>query len=117
VTFPRPTLMNPPRPVRHRQPPPPPASVEEPEAAFWRQTVAEYPGLESAPALRLLEAACSALRQERICLAAVERDGVVVEGDRGLKRSNPLLREASIARSSFIAAIKALRLDITGPSQ
>jgi phage terminase small subunit len=113
-----PRRLNAPPPARNvhqLRPPPAPTHLAPPEQRFWESVCQEY-GLDGDVALQLLATACDALAMARVCREAVVRDGAMVTNDRGRLQANPLLREAAVARNSFLACMRALGLDI-GPGQ
>jgi phage terminase small subunit len=89
---------------------PPPKDLAAPEALFWTAVIAEF-ALVDSPALAVLERACRALQLARECREKVEADGLLMESSQGT-RAHPLIRVGQDADKAFLAAIKALALDI-----
>lgn len=70
---------------------------------------------EDEAGLALLDSGLRALDIEAECLDILERDGLLVKGDRGQVKAHPLAATARDARAQFFAAIKLLGLlDVMG---
>jgi phage terminase small subunit len=94
-------------------PPRPPSHLKPCEAAMWRKLVAEHEFGDVA-SLALLKTALESHQRARLSREQIDEEGATV-GDRfGQLKSHPLLAAERDARSSFIGALKALNLDLTG---
>jgi hypothetical protein len=113
--YPRPDRYPAPTLVRPRHHPPPPKSLAPAEVDYWNSILSQY-ALEGDAALSIFEMACNARAHERMCNDVIAKEGVIVIDPRGNKRAHPLVREAAVARNSFLAAMRALNLDL-GPTR
>jgi phage terminase small subunit len=91
-----------------------PSHLEPEERRFWDAILADY-AVDSDAALMHLRVACDALAQARKCQEQINTDGVLIVDRRGNSRAHPLLKEATTARNNYLAAMRALHLDI-GPA-
>jgi hypothetical protein len=99
---------------RLRKVPPPPAGLAKAEADWWTAILNEH-AIEGHAALLLLENMLRQHTHARMCDEQIARDGLMIEV-KGRKRPHPLLREAAVARNSFLSCMRALGLDV-GPKQ
>jgi hypothetical protein len=72
---------------------------------------AEY-GIEDAGGLAVLSIAGEALDRLRLAQAAIEADGATVVDRFGQTKAHPLLPVERDARAAYLAALKALNLDL-----
>lgn len=106
-------------PKRQRSAPPPrkprgvlaPRHLEAVERAMWRAITAEF--LFADPAsLALLRSALEAHQRARECRLAIDKDGLTTQDRFGQVRAHPLLAAERDARAAFLAAMRALNLDL-----
>lgn len=95
--------------------PPAPRHLQAPERALWRDLVAEYT-FDDAASLALLRSALEAHQRARRCRLAIDRAGQEWKDRFGQLRAHPLLGAERDARSAFLAAMRALNLDLGGTS-
>ena len=89
----------------------PPKHLSRESKALWRDIVAEYE-LEDSAGLALLGQACEALDRVRSAQAQIEKDGELVADRFGQLKPHPLLTSERDSRGQFLAALKALNLDL-----
>lgn len=89
----------------------PPKHLKADGARLWRDLVAEYQ-LDDAAGLALLTTAAECLDRMREAQRVIEALGSVVEDFRGQPKANPACALEKDARNGFLAAIRALNLDI-----
>lgn len=94
--------------------PRPPAHLRPDGKRLWTALVAEY-GITDAGGLALLTAACEALDRMRAAQASIAKDGELVTDRYGAPKLNPACGLEKDARNGFLAAVKALRLDVEPP--
>jgi hypothetical protein len=108
-------------PVRSRTPPPkrklPPAPrhLEAPERRMWRDINAEFT-FDDPASLALLRSALEAHMRARCCRTAVDVEGMTTKDRFGQLRAHPLLAAERDARAAFLAAMRALNLDLGAAS-
>ena len=95
---------------------PPPAHLAAPEAALWRSLAAEYAFTDPA-SLALLQSAMESHQRARKCREAVDADGETLLDRFQQVKPHPLLAAERDARAAFLAAMRLLRLDVTGDVQ
>lgn len=93
------------------KPPEPPRHLKKPGRQFWAQVVAEY-GIADAAGLALLTTATECLDRIRAAQAAIARDGAVVRDRYGRPKIHPATVLERDARNGFLAALRALNLDL-----
>lgn len=80
---------------------------------FWRRVVGDFE-FEDGVALTLLEQAAAALDLVDACGREIHKDGLTLPGSRrGTRRAHPLLAVQAEGRRQFLAALRALRLDVS----
>jgi hypothetical protein len=79
-------------------------------AELRERVLAQYQ-LTSTPALALLDAAARALDIAAAADATIQRDGLILGGQRG-SRAHPAIVIARDARNQVIAALRALNLEL-----
>ncbi len=94
-------------------PPKPPPHLKPAEAAMWRKLTNEH-AFEDTASLALLKTALEAHQRSRQCRETVDKDGQTFRDRFGQIRLHPLISAERDARASFIAALKAISLDLTG---
>ena len=73
---------------------------------------------EDEAGLALLDSGLRALDLEAECLDILQRDGLLVKGDRGNTKAHPLCNVSRDARSQFFTAMKMLGLlDVVGETK
>ncbi len=80
-------------------------------AKFKREIQKEYVITDEA-GLAILQTAAEAYDAMHAAQAVVDEQGLTVKGDRGQIKAHPLLSVIRDARSSFLAALRALNLDL-----
>ena len=91
--------------------PKPPSHLASHGKALWGDLVAEY-GIDDAAGLALLTTAAECLDRMRAAQKAIHEHGEVVTDRYGQVKVNPACALEKDARSGFLAALKALRLDV-----
>ncbi|MBD8527922.1 P27 family phage terminase small subunit [Pseudomarimonas arenosa] len=91
--------------------PNPPGHLADAGRKLWRDVVAEY-AVADAAGLQLLARAAECLDRIRAAQAAIAKHGEVVTDRYGAPKLNPACNLEKDARNGFLAAIKALNLDI-----
>lgn len=94
--------------------PKPPAHLGRDGAALWRQLAVEY-SIVDAGGQALLTAACEALDRMRQAQEAIARDGAVIPDRYGCPKTHPAANLERDSRNGFLAAMRALRLDVEPP--
>jgi hypothetical protein len=95
-----------------RKLPSPPDHFEKPEKTLWRKIVEAYDFNNDAAALSLLTGALEAKARARRCREIIDRDGEVTADRFGQLRQHPLLPAERGAQNNYIAAMKALNLQL-----
>jgi hypothetical protein len=88
-----------------------PDNLAPPERALWRKILTEY-RIDDAASLAVLQAGLESLGRARSCREAIDRDGEVTRNRYDELVAHPLLTAERTARAGFLAAMRALRLDI-----
>jgi hypothetical protein len=101
------TILQPPRKL-----PPPPDHFEKHERDLWKKIVAEYDFRDDTAALSLLTTALEAKARARRCRETIDKDGEVCADRFGQLRQHPLLPAERGAQNNYIAAMKALNLQL-----
>ncbi len=89
----------------------PPSDLSKTSRALWKAIVSEY-GLEDPAGLKILEVGLQALDRAQRCREQIDRDGELVADRFGQKKPHPLLPAERDSRAQFMAAMKALNLDL-----
>jgi P27 family predicted phage terminase small subunit len=76
-----------------------------------KSLLSEY-RIDDAAGLAILQKALEAFDQANECQRVVDKEGLMVTGDRGQKKSHPLLMTIRDCRSQFLMALKMLNLDL-----
>ncbi len=92
--------------------PSPPRYLNSPERKLWRELHAGF-DLTDPAAVALLIAAMEAHQRSRKCRESVDHDGQTFRDRFGQVRPHPLLAAERDARAAFLAAMRALNLDVT----
>jgi phage terminase small subunit len=98
------------RPRREFDPPPPPAHLGKPEQQIWRDVFADF-SLTARISGAVLATALEAHQRAREAREIIAREGMVV-GRAGQGKVHPLLKVERDARQAWLAAIKALGLEL-----
>ncbi len=88
-----------------------PKHLEPPERELWRGLLATF-RLEDVASLSLLTTALEAHQRARRCREQVDRDGEAVRDRFGQVKPHPLLTAERDARAAYLAAMRALNLDL-----
>ncbi len=91
--------------------PKPPDHLSREARSLWRRLCDEY-GISDAGGLAILAQAGEALDRLRVCQSQIAKDGPIIIDRFGQQKVHPLLSVERDCRSAFLAAIKALGLDI-----
>ena len=83
------------------------------EKQLWREFVTSH-RFEDSPSLTLLTTTLEAHARMRRCREQIDKDGEAVTDRWGQIKSHPLLSAERDARSSFLAGLRALHLDLGG---
>lgn len=94
--------------------PKPPAHLGKAGRELWRDLVAEY-GIADVAGVALVTRAAESLDRLRDAQAAILRDGAIVLDRYDRPRVHPAAALEKDAGNAFLAAVKALRLDIEPP--
>ena len=89
----------------------PPKGLSRSAAKWWRRVVAEY-GICDAAGEMLLETALRCWDREEQARGQLDRDGCTTLDARGRPKAHPAAAVERDARSGFLAAIRALNLDV-----
>lgn len=89
----------------------PPSHLKREGAKFWREIVAEF-RIDDAAGLALVATAAECLDRVRAAQAAITEHGPLVVDRYGCQKLNPACQLEKDSRAGFIAALKALNLDI-----
>jgi hypothetical protein len=104
-------------PVRPRLPTPrrqaAPRHLEAPERRLWREITGEF-AFDDPASLALLCSALDAHQRARRCRLVIDNEGETVRDRFQQLRAHPLLAAERDARAAFLAAMRALNLDIGG---
>jgi hypothetical protein len=90
-----------------------PAHLEKPERDLWANIVRTFK-FDDEGSLEILASALEARMRSRRCREAINKEGEVWRDHRGGLRPHPLLNAERSARSSYIGAMRLLRLDTSG---
>lgn len=88
-----------------------PRHLETVERRMWRDIVTEFEFSDPA-SLALLRSALEAHQRARRCRLVIDRDGETVRDRFQQIRAHPLLAAERDARAAFLAAVRALNLDL-----
>jgi len=94
-----------------RKPLNPPRHLKKPGRDLWRGVTKEY-GIDDSAGTALLETACVCWDRMRAAEKAIDEHGETVNDRYGQSKLNPACALEKDARNGFIAAIRALNLDI-----
>ena len=100
--FPRPSV---------RSAAPPPKHLKEPERTLWTDLNAQF-AFSDAASLAILASALEAHARSRRCREAIDTAGESVRDRFGQVKPHPLLSAERDARAAFLAAMRALNLDL-----
>lgn len=100
--FPRPSL---------RRAAPPPEHLKEPERTLWTELNSQF-AFTDAASLAILASALEAHARSRRCRETIDADGESVRDRFGQVKPHPLLAAERDARAAFLAAMRALNLDL-----
>lgn len=98
-------------PRLRRAAPPPPTHLEPPERVLWGEVHQAFM-LDDAASLALFRSALEAHQRARRCREAIDRDGEAVRDRWQQLKPHPLLSAERDARAAFLAAMRALNLDL-----
>jgi hypothetical protein len=98
----------PPQQVRK---PPAPRHLEPAEKLMWRDIISGF-RFDDPASLALLRSALEAHMRARRCRVVIDRDGETVLDRFEQTRAHPLLAAERDARAAFLAAMRALNLDL-----
>ena len=91
------------------------------EAKKLKKDILEEYNIDDSAGLRILDTACEAFDRMREAQRAIKRDGMSVQDRWGQLKAHPLCSVERDARAQFLAALKALNLDLeplkTGPGR
>ncbi len=96
---------------RRRAMPPPPRHLLPTERGMWSAIIRENE-LADESSLALLRSALESHQRARTCREAVDREGATFADRFGQIKIHPLIGAERDARAAFVAAIKALNLDL-----
>src|SRR5262245_26387561 len=88
-----------------------PAHLEAEERELWRRIILEHT-FDDGASLALLRTACEAHMRARRCRQRIDADGETITDRFNQVRAHPLLASERDARAAWLAAMKALRLDL-----
>jgi hypothetical protein len=94
---------------------PAPPHLEAEERDLWTDITREY-RFDDPASLALLRSALEAHMRVRRCRVQIDTQGETVTDRFGQVRSHPLLAAERDARAAFLAAMRALNLDLGGES-
>ncbi len=81
------------------------------ETEKWQTDVLKQFSITDAGGLKILQVAAEALETINACQVIIDRDGLVVVGDRGGTKSHPLLATIRDSRSQFLQSMRLLNLE------
>jgi hypothetical protein len=93
------------------KPPEPPGDLAPPEAELWITIFQDY-AQTTRLATNVLHNGLLSHQLAREAQAAVERDGLVVDGVSGQSKAHPLLSVVRDHRAAWLAAVKVLGLEL-----
>jgi hypothetical protein len=99
------------RPRSALKPPEPPADLAPPEAALWVAIFQDY-AQTTRLATNVLYNGLLSHQLAREAQAAVEREGLTVDGVSGQSKAHPLLSVVRDHRAAWLAAVKTLGLEL-----
>ena len=88
-----------------------PKSLTSEAKSLWRRLVAEY-GINDEGGCQILRVGLEAFERMRGVQAQIERDGITFTDRFGQVKAHPLLPVERDARAQYLAALKALNLDL-----
>jgi P27 family predicted phage terminase small subunit len=89
-----------------------PGHLSAESAALWSQLAADYGMAGDAAGLAILTSAMEARDRMGQARKTLDKEGLTVPGDRGGTKAHPVAAIERDNRQAFLAAMKALRLDI-----
>jgi hypothetical protein len=98
---------------RERKDPAPPKHLQLPERRLWASILRENV-IEGEAALSILKSTLEAHQRARLCREQVDREGSTYLDRFEQPKPHPLLAAERDARASFVAGMRALRLDMAG---
>lgn len=93
------------------KPPTPPRHLDKPGRDLFKRLVMDY-AITDAGGLALLTTACECLDRMRQAQAAIQEHGALVRDRYDQLKNNPACVLERDARNGYLAALKALQLDI-----
>lgn len=78
---------------------------------IWHGLIQEF-GIRDVAGLKILKVACECYMRAQGCREIIEKDGPVVLDRFHKKKPHPLLAPERDAKNGFLAALKALNLDL-----
>jgi len=97
--------------LKRTRKPRPPEHLKAEGARFWADVAEEY-GIDDAAGLAYLTTAGECLDRIRAAQASIASHGEIVHDRYGCPKVNPACSLEKDARNGFLAALKALNLDI-----
>jgi P27 family predicted phage terminase small subunit len=88
-----------------------PKNLSSEAKSLWRKLTAEY-GIDDEGGFQILRVGLEAFERMRACQAQIELAGMTTLDRFGQLRANPLLTTERDCRAQFLAALKALNLDL-----
>ncbi|MFO8085475.1 MAG: P27 family phage terminase small subunit, partial [Desulfobacterales bacterium] len=89
----------------------PPGHLSDESKKFFTDLCDEY-GIDDRASCEILIKACEAKDRAESARSQIEKDGIMVEDRHGQLKNHPLITVERDARSAFVIAMKALRLDV-----
>src|SRR6516225_4334001 len=93
-----------------------PKHLAQPEAQLWDRLMRSFT-LDDPASQELLLQACEARGRCRQAREQLAEEGSTFKDDRGNIKAHPAVSTARAAESSFLSALRLLRLDINGESK
>jgi hypothetical protein len=91
--------------------PEPPSHLDSIEREMWTSTIREY-RFTGAAELDVLRTTLEAHMRARRLRQRIDEDGEMIPNRFGRLDAHPLLRHEQVARSSYLAGMRLLRLDV-----
>ena len=88
-----------------------PKTLNSEAKAIWRKLVAEY-GIADEGGYQVLQVGLEAFSRMRECQKQIASDGITTVDRFGQVKSHPLLTVERDSRAQYLAALKALNLDV-----
>jgi len=106
------------KPTKRKRPsliPKPPRKLSPPAQKFWREVAEEYGILGDPAGQQLLTVACESLDRYWQAQSEIASKGLLMLDRYGCQKLNPACSVEKTAKQGFLAAMRALRLDIEPP--